>query len=271
LSASSSSEEHWTKILYERFPHLYLPILEARKELGTKEAEGVSRILAGAGAKKGKILDLACGIGRHSIPLAKLGYEVVGFDVSSLFVARARAWALEEGLEDKVRFYEGDIRRAAEALSSEHESGFDAIVNVFSSLGAYGEDEDLKMIRDLRASSARRCVLLIETLNRDFLLRKLQPFGIRRISQTLRLLNLTNFDLETSTLHDNWRFYTEMAHGNLALELDVQISGRVYTLHELKNLVDKAGWSYLESHGSLLSPGPVTPDTPSIVLVGRNS
>jgi SAM-dependent methyltransferase len=272
LNRSSGDETHWTKILYQRFPELYLPILEARKEAGSKEAERLSKILSEAGVQRGKILDLACGIGRHSIPLAKLGYEVVGYDLSPLFVERARTWAAEEGLDkSKLRFYEGDLKEVGGVLSSKNETGFNVVLNMFSSLGSYGEEEDSRMIRDVHAVSAPRCLLLIETLNRDFLLKRFQSFGIHRISQKLRLLDLAKFNLETSTLEDNWRFYTEMPDGNLRLELDLQVTGRVYALHELRKLVTDAGWRYIESYGSIMAPGPVSPDSPSIVMVCRKS
>ncbi|MDA4113824.1 MAG: class I SAM-dependent methyltransferase [Thaumarchaeota archaeon] len=272
MGVSQDDEKHWTKILYKRFPELYLPILEARKEAGSKEAERLSKILGDAGVHRGRVLDLACGIGRHSIPLAKQGYEVVGYDISPLFVKRARQWAEDEGLdESRVRFHEGDLKAVGQVLTGKDETGFDVVLNMFSSLGSYGEEEDSRMIRDIRGVAAPRSLFIIETLNRDFLLKRFQSFGIHRISQKLRLLDLARFNLETSTLEDNWRFYTEMPDGDLRLELDLQVTGRVYTLHELKKLVTDAGWVYMESFGSIMGPGPVSPDSPSIVMVCQKS
>ncbi len=263
-------EEHWTYTLYAKNPDLYLPILESRKEIGALETEGVHRILREEGKERGKVLDVACGIGRHCIPLAKMGYEVVGYDLSQFFIDRARAWASEEGLgADRLRFYQGDLRKVAEALTSSGEVGFVAVLNLFSSLGAYGEEEDLRLCKALHEISAPNCLFVIETLNRDFFVRKFQPFSIQRISQRLRLLELTRLNLETSTIEDNWRFYTETAEGNLKLELDVPITGRVYTLLELKRLVMAAGWAPVKSQGNLLQSGPVTQESPSIVLVSR--
>jgi len=99
------------------------------------------------------------------------------------------------------------------------------------------------------------------------LLKRFQPFGIRRISQSLRLLNLSRFNYETSILEDNWRFYTEMPDGNLRIELDLIVSGRVYTLNELMKLVNGTGWKVLRNYGGLLSPAQLSADTPSIVLI----
>lgn len=271
MKASLRGDEHWTSILYERYADLYLPILEARRESGAVEAEGLSRILKDAGLGQGKVLDLACGIGRHSIPLAKLGYEVVGYDLSSLFVARAKSWAKSEGLdESKVRFYQGDTRTAAEDLLSRDEAQFDAIVSLFSSLGAYGDAEDAGLVEGLRKISSPGGLFVVETLNRDSLLKRFQPFTIHAVSQGLRLLDFSKFNVEESRLEDDWRFYTELPDGNMRLELDVRITGRVYTLHELRTLLTCSGWVYRESLGNLVTRGPVGIESPSIVIVCRN-
>lgn len=263
--------EHWTQTLYERYPDLYLPILESRKEAGAAEAEGLSKMLGGSGVRRGKVLDLACGIGRHSIPLAKLGYEVVGYDLSSLFVERARSWAKSQGLgPEKLRFYQGDIRDAAKELSAKSETGFDIILSLFSSIGAYGEEEDGRMLKDLLQVSSPGCRLVIETLNRDFLTRRFQPFTIQAISKTLRLIDIARFNEEESTLEDEWRFYTELPDSTLRPELVLKISGRVYTLQELKATVTAAGWNYVGCSENLVNGAPFGMESPTIVLVSRN-
>jgi 2-polyprenyl-3-methyl-5-hydroxy-6-metoxy-1,4-benzoquinol methylase len=78
---------------------LYLPFLEQGKEKAVREVEGLCKIFDKYNIlKDSKILDLSCGIGRHSIPLAKRGYKVVGYDISSLYLQKAREWAKSEGL-----------------------------------------------------------------------------------------------------------------------------------------------------------------------------
>jgi SAM-dependent methyltransferase len=265
-----TAPEHWTEVLYERYPDLYLPILESRKEAGADEAAQLSKLLERSGGRKGKVLDLACGIGRHSIPLAKMGYEVVGYDISSLFIARAKSWASSQGLDhDRLRFHRGDIRDAADELERLKEVGFDAVVSLFSSIGAYGEAEDARLLRGLLEVAAPGCLLVVETLNRDSLLRRFQSFNIQAISQTLRLVDIARFNAEESTLEDDWRFYSELPDGTLKPELTLHVSGRVYTLHELRSLATGAGWSYVTGYGGIVSPGPVTAESPTIVLVCR--
>lgn len=55
-----------------------------------------------------RILDLACGIGRHSLELRRRGFEVVGVDISADLLEMAEREAGEQSLE--VTFMQADLR-----------------------------------------------------------------------------------------------------------------------------------------------------------------
>jgi len=61
-----------------------------------------------AGRTGGPILELACGSGRISVPLASDGHRVVGLDLSAAMLARARGRAERTGVD--ADFVEGDMR-----------------------------------------------------------------------------------------------------------------------------------------------------------------
>ncbi len=84
-----------------------------------------------------KILDLACGYGRHSILLAKKGYSVTGYDLSSDYIDQARHGA--EKVDVDVTFECTDMR------SLDVSEGFDAVISFSTSLAFY---ED-KVNRDI--------------------------------------------------------------------------------------------------------------------------
>jgi ubiquinone/menaquinone biosynthesis C-methylase UbiE len=46
-----------------------------------------------------KVLDLGCGVGRHSVLLASSGFEVVGVDISKNALKMAGSWVQKERLE----------------------------------------------------------------------------------------------------------------------------------------------------------------------------
>jgi SAM-dependent methyltransferase len=65
--------------------------------------------LAEAGKAGGPVLELACGTGRLTIPMAKAGVDITGLDVSGPMLERARSKAAAEGI--KVKFVRADIRK----------------------------------------------------------------------------------------------------------------------------------------------------------------
>jgi glycine/sarcosine N-methyltransferase len=72
----------------------------------------LDRLLAGHGARR--VLDAACGTGRHAIALAQRGYQVTGADLSAAMVARARETTAAAGVE--VPFVEAGLGALAPAL-----------------------------------------------------------------------------------------------------------------------------------------------------------
>ena len=75
----------------------------------------------------GKVLDVACGTGGHAIELAKLGYSVVGFDISSKMLEIAAEKAKKAGVE--IRFVGGDMIELLPTLQREDITlPFDAVI-----------------------------------------------------------------------------------------------------------------------------------------------
>ena len=62
-----------------------------------------------AGLTPGRAVDLGCGEGADAIHLAREGWEVLGVDISPTAVARARAAALEAGVDDRATFEAHDL------------------------------------------------------------------------------------------------------------------------------------------------------------------
>jgi len=81
-----------------------------------------------------KVLDLACGTGRHSILFAKRGYLVTGVDLSELLLDQAKKRAMKENLD--IVFIKSDLRKF------DTDEKFDLIINVFTSFGYFKSDEE---------------------------------------------------------------------------------------------------------------------------------
>lgn len=88
---------------------------------------------------KERILDLACGFGRHSLAFARRGYSVTGVDITPAYIEDARKSASSESL--KADFFCSDIRD----VTSENE--FDVVLNLGDGAIGYleNEEENLKI------------------------------------------------------------------------------------------------------------------------------
>jgi 2-polyprenyl-3-methyl-5-hydroxy-6-metoxy-1,4-benzoquinol methylase len=60
-------------------------------------------------AGDGFALDLACGRGQNSLWLARLGYDVLGVDISRVALKAAKADASRHGLSERLRFEQVDL------------------------------------------------------------------------------------------------------------------------------------------------------------------
>jgi SAM-dependent methyltransferase len=78
---------------------------EARKAAGVANPYPPAK---GAGRMGHPVLELACGTGRLTIPIAQTGVEIVGLDLSASMLAHARTKAKATGVE--IEFIEGDCR-----------------------------------------------------------------------------------------------------------------------------------------------------------------
>ena len=78
-----------------------------------------------------KVLDLACGKGRHSITLNRLGFDVLGVDLSSNSIEQAKEFE-----NDTLHFDVCDMRK------SYQKNKFDAVFNLFTSFGYFENKDD---------------------------------------------------------------------------------------------------------------------------------
>ena len=106
---------------------------------------------------KSKILDLACGKGRHSINLNKIGYDVTGVDNSIESIRKASRYN-SKNLKFKVH----DMRKP---LGQK----FDLIVNFFTSFGYFDDfNDNLKTLDSIKSSLNKDGLAVIDFLNIEY-------------------------------------------------------------------------------------------------------
>jgi SAM-dependent methyltransferase len=114
-----------------------------------------------AGLRPGaRILDLCCGVGRHSVEFARRGFAVTGIDITPSYLEAARETAEAAGLE--VEFILGDVRRFSRPGS------FDLCVNLFTSFGYFRtKDEDISLLANCARNLRKGGFFILETLGKE--------------------------------------------------------------------------------------------------------
>jgi SAM-dependent methyltransferase len=131
------------------------------------EAEGFVRSLAEMLKLPvpSRILDLACGKGRHSRFMHSLGHDVLGVDLAAASIRMASQWT-EPGLAFRV----GDMRAA------QGNEEFDLVLNLFTSFGYFENEEDnLKVLDAIRIALKPGGRLLLDFMNTGKVIRQLTP------------------------------------------------------------------------------------------------
>jgi SAM-dependent methyltransferase len=96
------------------------------------EVDRVAKILQPRGGER--VLDMACGSGRHSLELRRRGFSVVGADISPDLIEIARRDAAEENLD--VDFVLSDLR------DLDLDSEFDLVLNLNDGAIGYLESDE---------------------------------------------------------------------------------------------------------------------------------
>ncbi len=105
--------------------------------------------------KSGKLLDIACGKGRHAIYLNKKGYSIDGFDLASESIAFAKNFENEN-----LSFYVNDIRKPLKL------NYYNYAFNLFTSFGYFvDENDNTKAIKAIAESLKPNAILVLDFMN----------------------------------------------------------------------------------------------------------
>lgn len=127
-----------------------------------------------------KVLDIACGSGRHSIEMARRGFNVTGFDLSEFLISEARK-NLRNSVEKnmKVKFLIRDMR------DFNFKNTFDIAVNIFTSFGYFDNDiENFQVIENVSRSLKIGGYFVFDFLNIYYLLLNLKPLSRNKSGNT---------------------------------------------------------------------------------------
>jgi SAM-dependent methyltransferase len=213
------------------------PMLFNQQRLSTAHAEVEKIIKLLQIEKQDRILDLCCGIGRHSLELSRYGFEVVGVDRTARFIEKARHEADRGNLE--TEFIIGDMREYCAPTS------FDIVMNLFGSFGYFEDPEDdRRVVENMVASLRPGGKFLIETMGKGILARTFQERDWTEEGDLL-LLSEKKVSQDWGRIKTRWI----AIKGNQRIEHSVSV--RSYSAVELSSLLYECGFAEVQVYGDL--------------------
>jgi ubiquinone/menaquinone biosynthesis C-methylase UbiE len=250
--ATLSSTETWDALFSDFYLRAFAD--DARDAEAQEQALAAARLAACP--EGGDLLDVPCGFGRHSVPLARSGYRVVAVDRSQALIDEARRRA---GGERWPKLLRADYRELPLPDAS-----FDAALNLFSSLGYLGDEDDTRVLAEIRRVLRPGGRLVIEINHRDLVVRRFQEHGWRMVGEGRLLLEQRTFDPAAGVAQ------TTQTLVETTGERDSRtFSLRVYTATELVAMVARAGFAEARCYGGL-GGEPFRSDT-RLVIVARSA
>ncbi|MEN0047221.1 MAG: class I SAM-dependent methyltransferase [Bacteroidota bacterium] len=128
---------------------------------------------------KEKILDLACGHGRHSIEFCKRNYRVKGIDINEEFINLAKKKSQEKGLD--VQFSRVDI------LKTKYKNKFGVILFLFNSLGFFDGKDAKKIFKKINEGLVKGGKAFIDCKNRDHIIKEIKPYEVYEKGEDLMI------------------------------------------------------------------------------------
>ncbi len=198
-----------------------------------------------------RLLDLACGKGRHSIYLHSKGFNVVGADLSPESIAAANL-SKTEGLEFVVH----DMRETLKM------GDFDAVLNLFTSFGYFNsEDEHLAVLNAAKFLIVnKKGVLVIDFMNARKVIKNLLLSEQKEVQGIV--FNIRRFV-------ENGYIVKEISFTDKGESYRFQERVRAFSLADFQDLLTKAGMQIEKYFGNYALATYSADNSDRLIIIAR--
>ena len=261
------NKDWWKNFFDERYLKTYVDIKS--KEATLKEVKFLFGVIKNKFKdQKIKILDLACGYGRHSILLAQKGLKVVGVDYSKYFLKIALAKVKDLGFKN-VKFIRKDVRKIS------YQNEFDLVINMFTSFGYFRDEKDnIKVLKNVYRALKKGGYFILDLENAVCLVNTLIKRGKTDKDGFLFIENkkLLSNNLEVLTKlafnHLNLRFVLERKWRENNKKNSSKANCRLYYPEEILSYLRLLNFKIVKIYGDFRK-NKYTFDSPRMIIIAQ--
>jgi 2-polyprenyl-3-methyl-5-hydroxy-6-metoxy-1,4-benzoquinol methylase len=181
--------------------------------------------------KRSKLLDIACGKGRHAKYFNYLGFDVVGVDLSSNSITTAK-----KNENERLQFFVHDMREVYQ------ENQFDIVTNLFTSFGYFKKNADeQKTINAMASNLKKEGILIVDFMNVKNVIANL-------IASEIKIIDGITFDISRKVV--NQHIIKDIHITDSKTEHHFQEKVKALTLTNFSDLITNAGLKIIDIFGN---------------------
>ncbi len=246
------TKEPWHE--QDGFWDTFAPVIfdRQRRDLAAQETEQLIERLDLQSDQR--ICDLCCGVGRHSLALARRGYAVTAVDRTERFLHEAENAAQQEGLA--IEFVRADMRNFCRP------DAFDVVLNLFTSFGYFAaQRDDRQVLENVHRSLRPGGRLLLDLVGKEIIARIFRSHDWHSVDGGMMLEERQIVDGWTR-IENRWIFVCD------GTSHEWRFAHRLYSAAELTALLGDCRFDQVQVYGGLDGP-PYDEKAERMVLVAR--
>lgn len=267
MEKKHKQEEWWKTLFDQKYLDTYLSRLTPERTV-----QEIDFVVKAASLKPSdKILDLACGHGRHSIELSKRGFNVTGLDYSEPFLKKAKKDAKKA--EVNAEFIRGDMKDLP------FDQDFDVILMLFTSFGYFDDKGNQKTLSEVSKSLKPGGKFLIDVISGEAVIDRFNKEGqkeddsnLLKIPRTVKAGGLTIdeiewYDPDKQQAHDHREW---VGKDGAKKEYDYYL--KTYVVEQYKDMLSEVGLEFKQIWGDFQeNPHNTDGNSRTIILAQKSS
>jgi SAM-dependent methyltransferase len=235
-----------------------------------QEAEFIDTLLKQHAANKPRrLLELACGTGKHALELEKRGYDIIATDYSPDMLACAKGRATQA--QSKVQFHHADMRHLAECEPLAGQA-FDAAYALFDSIGYVQTNEAIaEVLRGVHDHLKPGGVFIFEFWHAAAMLRDFDPLRVRRwkteTGEVIRI-SRTTLDVAKQLSHIAYEII-ELQNDGKYNRLEEMQTNRYFLVQEMAAFITSASLTPITWHAGFSPETRIDETTWHVIAVAQ--
>ena len=197
-----------------------------------------------------KILDLACGTGRHSIYLSKKGFDVVGIDKSKKNIITAK-----ENENEKLIFFQQE-------MTKDINMQFNAIFNFFTSFGYVDHKYNYNTIENISKNLKKGGLFIIDFLNQKIVRKNLVEYEEK---------NIENINFNIHRYIENNYIFKEISFEHNETKYNFKEKVMLLDLKDFENYFNKNNLKISDIYGDYKLSSFDINKSPRLILISKKN